>query len=378
MPFRPVNAHLRAALAPEPAPILLRAGFAVLIDIIVVLFVVKAVLAAAGQPTADLTHAALPALFGGMFAFLGSLGGSLKSGLTRAVLLSALSLPLTMLAIHVRDWPIAAGLAMAAAALFTGMLARRGEPLATLGSLILYMYFVPFVFGAGRGVAISYLLLGFGTMVVCTIILRAVVSLVPKHQAPPRMKATDEAFRNPVGHHSRLSFFTDRPLVLEPQLTRLRRMTNRSAVGLGVGALIFAATGDHNSVWVLMTLIALIPPALPLTINRVIQRFAGTFAAMVVLTVIASTVPPGALRWLALAPGLVITITFLRRSYTLSVLGISLVAVLAYSQIKAPLGEALLWRGFDTLVGAVIAVVLTLLMPVGDKPKPVWSTSPSP
>jgi len=32
--------------------------------------------------------------------------------------------------------------------------------------------------------------------------------------------------------------------------------------------------------------------------------------------------------------------------------------------VKAPLGEALLWRGFDTIVGAVIAIALTLLIPV--------------
>ena len=48
-------------------------------------------------------------------------------------------------------------------------------------------------------------------------------------------------------------------------------------------------------------------------------------------------------------------------------------AVLAYAQVSAPLGEALLWRGFDTLVGAVIAIVVTLLIPVGARPQPVWS-----
>ncbi len=48
-------------------------------------------------------------------------------------------------------------------------------------------------------------------------------------------------------------------------------------------------------------------------------------------------------------------------------------AVLAYAQFSAPLGEALLWRGFDTLVGAAIAIIVTLLIPVGARPQPVWS-----
>ena len=68
----------RLALSPEPAPVLLRAGIAVLIDILVVYLVVRAVLVAAGHGPEGLTHAVLPAVFGGMFAFLGSLGGSAR------------------------------------------------------------------------------------------------------------------------------------------------------------------------------------------------------------------------------------------------------------------------------------------------------------
>jgi uncharacterized membrane protein YccC len=123
-----------------------------------------------------------------------------------------------------------------------------------------------------------------------------------------------------------------------------------------------------------MTLIALLPPGLPLTINRLVQRLAGTVVAMVALTVVDATIPPGALRLLVLGVGLVLTIAYVRRSYAISVLGISMVAVIAYSQVQAPLGEALLWRGFDTLVGAVIAIIVTLLIPVGKRPKPVWTT----
>ena len=36
--------------------------------------------------------------------------------------------------------------------------------------------------------------------------------------------------------------------------------------------------------------------------------------------------------------------------------------------------EALLWRGLDTLVGAVIAIAVTLVIPVGARPEPVWHT----
>lgn len=358
--------HMRFALKPEPAPMLLRAGVAVVVEIAVVFLVVRSTLVTAGHPAEGLTHAVLPAVFGGMFGFLGSLGGSQRSGLLRALALSAVAFPLTLIAMASRDVPWAAGLSLAAAALVAGAMAWRGEPLATLGSLLLYLYFLPLVFGAGIGVPLRYLALGFAVMIACNVILRFIAGLVPHRAKPVRVKATDEkaAEQLPTGRFA---------LLPQPQLTRLQRTTTRSAIGLGLGAVVMSATGDHNAVWVLMTLIALIPPAMPLTIDRVLQRLAGTMLAMIVLTLVDAAVPPGPWRLVALAPGIVVTIAFIRRSYALSVLGISTVAVLAYAQVSAPLGEALLWRGFDTLVGAAIAIVVTLLIPVGSRPSPVWS-----
>lgn len=354
--------HVRFALRPEPAPVLLRAGIAVVVDMAVVFLAVRSALVLAGHPSDGLTHAVLPAVFGGMLGFLGSLGGTVRTGLARALVLPVLALPLTLLAIAVRGIPVAAGLTMGAVALGAGVLAWYGEPLATLGSVLLYMFFLPLVFGAGSGVPLGYLVLGFAVMVVCTVVLRGVVALVPKRRAPARVHATDE-----VVHEHRLV------LVAEPQLSRLHRTTARAAIALGAGAAVVAWTGDHNAVWVLMTLIALVPPALPLTIDRVLQRLVGTALAMVVLTVIDGLVPPGPLRLVALAPAIVVTVAYLRRSYVLSVLGISTVAVLAYAQVQAPLGEALLYRGLDTLVGAAIAIALTLVIPVGRRPRPIWS-----
>ena len=345
---------------------LIRVGIAVVIDIAVVFFVVRAVLVAAGHPTQGLTHAVLPAVFAGMFAFLGSLGGSTKSGLTRAMVMSVLAFPVTLLAIGVHSIPIAAGVALAGAALIAGFMAWHGEPWATLGNLGMYQFFVPLAFGAGTGVGFEYLLLSFGTMTVLTVVLRALVAVVPHRKAPTRVRSTDETAATRT--HHKYSF----TLVKQPQLRRLRRTTIRSAIGLGIGAVVVTATGDHNTVWVLMTLIALIPPALPLTIDRVLQRLVGTMAAMVVLTVVDVVVPPGSLRLLVLAAGLVVMLAFIKRSYAISVLGVSVVAVLGYAQVSAPLSEALVWRGIDTLIGAAIAIVLTLLMPVGDSPHPVW------
>jgi Fusaric acid resistance protein-like len=358
--------HVKRAFQPEPVPAMIRVGVAVLVDMIVVLVVVRGALTLAGYPDQALTHAALPAVFGGMFGFLGSLGGTLRSGVLRALILSTASLPLTLIAIAVFPWPIASALALGAAALFTGMLAWRGEPYATLGVILIYMYFIPFVFGAGRGVPLEYLLLSFAVMIVCTVALRALAAVVPKHQAPARVKVTGD----PPGRPTTRRHFT---LVPEPQLTRLRRTTVRSAIGLGLGAFALSWWGDHNAVWVLMTLIALIPPSIPLTIDRVLQRLAGTVLAMVFLTVVDVMIPMGSGRLVVIAVGLVVTIAYLRRSYALSVLGISCVAVLAYAGVTVPLGEALLWRGLDTVVGAVIAITMTLLIPVGRKPQPVWA-----
>ncbi len=345
------------ALRPEPGRALWSIGIATLVDIVVVFLMVRSVLLWAGHPAEGLTHAALPAVFAGMFGFLGSLGGTLKTGLVRAAALPALGLPLTLLAIVVSDHPIAAGIGLAAAVLGFGAMAWFGEPLATFGSLLLYMYFIPFVFGAGNGVPLPYLLLSFAVAVACTVALRAAVAAAPRRNAPTRVKATDDPSPR-SGRALRLE------LVPEPQLSELHRTAVRSALGLGLGAVVFAWTGDHNAVWVLMTLIALIPPTRPLTIVRVLQRLVGTASAMVLLTVVDALIPAGPLRLLVLAPAIVLTVTFVRRSYPLSVLGVSMVAVLAYAGVTRPLAEALLWRGLDTLAGALVAIAMVLLIPV--------------
>lgn len=361
--------HVRRALASEPAPVLLRAGIAVLVDIIVVFVASKYVLLAMGHPQERLTHAVLPAVFGGMFAFLGSLGGSWRSGVSRGAGLAIVALPLTLLAIVVRDQPLAAGLALAAAAAGAGFLAWHGEPWGTLGSLLLYMFFVPLVFGAGLGVPLKYLLASFAVMLVATVVLRSLAAAIPKHRRPARAPATDEPRSSPQHPFALLS---------QPQIGRLRRTTLRSAIALGVGAVVMSATRDHNSVWVLMTLIALVPPALPLTMNRILQRLAGTAVAMVVLTVVDVALPPGPLRMTVLAAGIVVTIAFLKRSYAISVVGVSVAAVIGYAQVAMPLGEALLWRGLDTVVGGVIAIVVALIIPIGARPHPVWSAADLP
>ncbi len=331
--------RLAHALRSHPVPVLLQSGVAVLADVTIVFAAGRAALLMVGHLGEGLTHAVLPAVFGGMFAFLGSLGGTTRSGIVRALALASVSLPLTLIAIWVRPSPIASGIALAAAAVVAGVLARRGEPLATLGSILLYMYFVPFVFGAGSGVSAGYLGLGFAVMIICTVVLRWMLVLVPTHRAL-HVSPANRQF----------------PLLPGKQLERLRHMTIRSALGLGIGAMVVSATRDHNAIWVLMTLITLLPPGLPLTIDRLVERLAGTVVAMIALTVVDATIAPGALRLVILATGLVLTIAYMRRSYAISVLGISMVAVIAYSQVQAPLGEALLWRGFDTLVGAVIAI----------------------
>ncbi|MEI8081345.1 MAG: FUSC family protein [Actinomycetes bacterium] len=387
--------RVKLALEPGPEPPMYRAGIAAVIDLVVVYAIVRGAMVVTNYPEPDLVHAALPAVFGGMFGFLGSLSGTLVSGLRRAVVLSVFSLPMTLLAIAVRDTPIAAAIVLGLVALGTGFMSWYGEPLRLLGILLLYMYFVPYVFGAGIGVPIGYLVFSFGVMVVVTVVLRALVQLLPDRWNPvptpkPNKAKTESDTKaepvpgaepatepwsaakaapaaKPAGHGR----FVLRP---QPELTAFHRTTTRSVIGLALGAFALTMTKDHQDVWVLMTLVALIPPSKPLTINRMLQRLAGTALAMVFLTAIDALVPAGPIRMVFLIPGLIATLAFVSSGYMLSVVGISCVAVLAYAQVHMPLGEALLWRGFDTLVGAVIAIALAVLIPVGRRPKPVWAT----
>jgi uncharacterized membrane protein YccC len=114
----------------------------------------------------------------------------------------------------------------------------------------------------------------------------------------------------------------------------------------------------------MMTIISVLPPQLPLTLNRLLGRLLATAAAMVVLTGVAVVVPMG-YRILVTTPAFVVALAFVRRSYFLCVAAVSVLAVLAYADPRGTLPEALVSRGIDTAIGAAIAVTMAVLLPVG-------------
>jgi hypothetical protein len=336
---------------------MLRVAVADLLTVAAVWFAAGAAVQAAGGTPEQAHRAALAVVFGAMLGFVGATGGTARSGMVRAAALTLAALPLVLLAVAVRPYPWAAALAMGAIALAAGRLAAHGEPAATLGVLVLYLYFLPFVFGAGRELPVSLLLVAWGVSVVVTVAARAVVSLLPEHAAPARVRSTDE--RVHVAHGPRLP-----PLLPDPWRGRIYRNALRSGLALAAGAWVLAATGDHDAVWVMMTIISVLPPQLPLTINRVLGRLLATALAMVVLTAVSVLVPRG-FRILVTTPAFVVALAFVRRSYFLCVAAVSVLAVLVYADPLGTLPEALLRRGVDTAVGAAIAVTMALVFPVG-------------
>ncbi len=350
--------HLVAqALRPEPAPVLLRVAVADLLTVAAVWVSAGAAVRAFGGTPEQARAAALAVVFGATLGFVGATGGSARSGMVRAAVLTTLALPLVLIAVAVRPHPWLAALAMAAIALAAGSLAAHGEPAATLGVLVLYLYFLPFVFGAGREVPVPLLLAAWAVSVVVTVAARGVAALLPQRAAPPRVRSTDE--RVHAGHGLALP-----PLLPEPWCGRIYRNALRSGLALGAGAWVLSASGDHDAVWVMMTIVSVLPPQLPLTLDRVLARLLATTLAMVVLTVVAVAVPVG-MRILVTTPAFVVALAFVRRSYFLCVAAVSVLAVLVYADPLGTLPQALVARGIDTAVGAVIAVGLALVLPVG-------------
>lgn len=341
-------------LRPEPAPVLVRVALANLVVVAAVWTAALGVTRALGADDVQAASAATAVVLGGLVAFVGSTGGSLRSGVERATGLSLAGLPLTLLAIVARPIPVAAGLTLGAAALGAGWLAWHGEPAATLGHVLLFLYFLPLAFGAGEGVPLHQLAAAWVTAAVVVVAVRAAMEVLPD-SARPRVQATDEHTEHTRGPGLP-------PLLPDAQLRPIRRSTLRSALALGVGAFVMSLTRDHNAVWILMTIISVLPPHVPLSLSRVLTRLAGTATAMVVLTVIDVVVPYG-YRILAALAGLFVAVAYLRRSYFLSVAGVSVVAVIVYTGSTHDLTVELLARGVDTLVGAAIALTFAVLLP---------------
>ena len=112
--------------------------------------------------------------------------------------------------------------------------------------------------------------------------------------------------------------------------------------------------GEH-SYWVLLTIIVILKPAFSLTKQRNIQRLSGTLAGAVIGVLILLLIPDKTIQFVLLVLFMLITFSFIRVNYIVSVLFMTPFILIIFNFLGAGGFDLVQERIIDTLLGSAIA-----------------------
>jgi uncharacterized membrane protein YccC len=142
----------------------------------------------------------------------------------------------------------------------------------------------------------------------------------------------------------------------------------RLAVCVTLGDALARGLGWSRGYWVPMTIAIILKPDFTTTFSRGVLRMAGTFIGLVLATAIFDLLSPGS----ALQVALIFLFTFALRflgpaNYGLFVIAVSALVVLLFAVTGVEPGDVAGWRGLDTLLGGVLALVVFAAWPTWER-----------
>ncbi|NBQ43720.1 MAG: FUSC family protein [Mycobacteriaceae bacterium] len=253
--------------------------------------------------------------------------------------------------------PVWSGVAMAAIMGLAALAVRQAVAFLAVGMVLSTGYFLFGVAGLARGLSGGQALLiglvgagaGIAMLLVLSIIRRATGFRMIK---PPPSKPAAARQKKP-----KVGWFAPGPVL---------RYAMLRAVLLGVAVGFYAATGDHNLFWVLLTIWIVLQPEQDNTFDKAVRRVSGVMLGCLVLGGLSQVVPAGVVLIIAVAAMFVGTL-FYARSYAIFSAGISFLVVALFG--SADNNTFVHWAGLrivDTIIGVVIAIVayqLVLALP---------------
>ncbi len=142
----------------------------------------------------------------------------------------------------------------------------------------------------------------------------------------------------------------------------------RLAVCVAIGDAIGRGISWERTYWIPMTIAVVLKPDFTTTFSRGALRLAGTFAGLVVATVLYHILPESALTQLLLVGGF----TFMLRSvgpanYGIFSVAVSGLIVFLIAATGIPPGQVVLLRGLNTLTGGVFALIAYAVWPTWER-----------
>lgn len=276
--------------------------------------------------------------------------------------------------------PVLAGLSMFVVAFLGAMIGGAGQALSVAGIFVSMAYLLPAATGIAKDLsfpkAVELGLVGLGAAFIAIAVITAVRAI--KGRTEEEKEAAGEvtpAADEPEAHGSAEAAPSAAAqfraaLSLHNQTFRYAL---RRAVALGIAMGIYAATENHNVFWVMLTIFIVLQPDRASSWHKALSRSVGVMIGAIIVAGLGQFLPSEAIIGLAIVV-LLVGFAWYRRSYTVFAAGLSFTVVAIFGASDGSFADWAALRIADTLVGAVIALLVGYLV----FPDPWWRREQEP
>ena len=281
--------------------------------------------------------------------------------------------------------PVLAGLAMFAVAFLGAMIGGASQALSVAGIFISMAYLLPAATGIAKDLSfakgIELGLVGLATAFIAIAVVTGIRAVKGRSEA----EAADERPEAADAPHGPLAQATspepEAPDSAQPPAPSaaeqfraaltLRNATFRyalrRAVALGIAMAVYAATANHNVFWVMLTIFIVLQPDRASSWDKALSRSIGVMIGAIIVAGLGQFLPSEVIIGLAVVV-LLIGFAWYQRSYTVFAAGLSFTVVAIFGASDGSFANWAALRIADTLVGAVIALLVGYLV----FPDPWW------
>ena len=277
-----------------------------------------------------------------------------------ALIIGGSTFAMLILATATIGTPVLAGLSMFAVAFLGTIIGTAGQALSVAGILISMAYLIPASTGIARSISVAKAAeLGAVGLIAALIAIGAIIAIraIRGEQAdgPIEEAGADEEPETPAP--------SVRPQVRAAMNLKdsTFRYALRRGIALGVAMGIFSATNNHNVFWIMLTIFIVLQPDPASSWHKALSRSVGVMIGAILVAGLGQFLPAEVIIGLGvitLLGGLV----WMQRNYTVFAAGISFLVVAIFGASQNQFVNWAALRIADTLVGAVIALLVGYIL----------------
>lgn len=273
--------------------------------------------------------------------------------------------------------PVLAGLAMFAVAFLGAMIGGASQALSVAGIFISMAYLLPAATGIAKDLTfakgIELGLVGLAAAAIAIGVVVGVRAVRGRDEEAADASTADQEHDSSADQEAPDGGHPSAPSAAEQLRAALTlrnatfRYALRRAVALGIAMAVYAATENHNVFWIMLTIFIVLQPDRAGSWHKALSRSVGVMIGAIIVAGLGEFLPSEVIIGLAIVV-LLVGFAWYQRSYTVFAAGLSFTVVAIFGASDGSFADWAALRIADTLVGAVIALLVGYLV----FPDPWW------